>query len=63
MPQSLDIGQNSEGGISDFEISGQSFMKVNCRKSRTSDDIDMKFATVTKLQKKSKRTSKKVAMM
>ena len=26
-PQSLDIGQNSAGGISDFRISGQSLIK------------------------------------
>ena len=27
LPQSLDIGQNSEGVISDFQISGQSLIK------------------------------------
>ena len=30
-PQSPDIGQNSNGGISDFRISGQSLIKVNCQ--------------------------------
>ena len=41
-PQPPDIGQNSDGGISDFRISGQSLIKGNCHNSRTSDDIDMK---------------------
>ena len=41
MPQSLDIGQNSDGGISDFRNSGQSLIKENYRNSRTSNDIDM----------------------
>ena len=34
--QSLEIGQNSDGGISDFWISGQSHIKVNYQNSRTS---------------------------
>ena len=59
MPQSSDIGQNSDGGIFDFRISGQSFIKGNCHNSRASDDIDMKLGTVTKLQKRNKTTSKK----
>ena len=42
MSQSPDIGQNSDGGISDFLISGQSLIKENCHISRTIDDIDMK---------------------
>ena len=53
--QCLDIGQNPDGGISDFRISGQSFIKENCHNSRTSDDIDMKLGPVTKLDKKIKR--------
>ena len=40
--QPPDIGQNSDGGISDFRISGQSLIKENYHNSRTSDDIDMK---------------------
>ena len=40
--RSPDIGQNSDGGISDFRISGQSLIKENCHNYRTSDDIDMK---------------------
>ena len=50
LPQSPDIGQNSDGGISDFQ---------NCHNSRTSDDRDMKLGPVTKLDKRNKTTSKK----
>ena len=49
--QSPDTGQNSDGGISGFRISGQSLIKENCHNSRTSDDIDMKLRPVTKLDK------------
>ena len=59
MPQSPDIGQNSDEGISDFRISSQSLIKENCHNSRTSDDIDMKLGPVTKLHKRKKTTSKK----
>ena len=51
-PQSPDIGKNSDGGISDFWISGQSLIKENCQNARTSDDIDMKLGPVTKLNKR-----------
>ena len=44
--QSPDIGQNSDRGMSDFWISGQSFMIENCHNSRTSHDIDMKLGPV-----------------
>ena len=44
--------------ISDFQISGQSFIKRNCHNSRTSDYIDMKLGPVTKLVKKNNATSK-----
>ena len=57
MSQSLDIGQNSDGGFSDFWISGQSLMKENSHNSRTSDDIDKELGTVTKLDKRNKKTS------
>ena len=40
--RSLDTGQDSDGGISDFWISGQSLIKGNCHNSRISHDIDMK---------------------
>ena len=58
-PQSSDIGQNSDGGISDFWISCKCLIKENCHNSRTSDDIDMKLAPVTKLDKRNKTMSKK----
>ena len=54
-----DIRKNSDGGISDFRISGQSLIKKNCHNSRISDDIDMKLGPVTKLDKRNKTTSKK----
>ena len=59
MPQSPDIKQNSDGGIFDFRISGQSLIKENCHSSGASYDIDMKLGPVTKLDKKNKATSKK----
>ena len=59
LSQSSYIGQNSDGGISDFRISGQSLIKENYHNSRTSDDIDMKLGPVTKLDKRNKTTSKK----
>ena len=57
--QSPDIGQNSDGGICDFRIFGQSLIEENCHNSRNSDDIDMKLVPVTKLDKRNKTTSKK----
>ena len=59
LSQPPDIGQNSDGGISNFQISGKSLIKENCYNSRTSDDIDIKLGPVTKLDKKNKTTSKK----
>ena len=52
------IGQIPDGYISNFSISGQSFIKENYHNSRTSDDIDMKLGLVTKLDKKNKTPSK-----
>ena len=60
LPQSLDIWQNGDEGISDFRISGQSFVNENCHKSRTSHDIDMKPGPVTKIDKCKAVTSKKL---
>ena len=57
-PHSLDVGKNSDGGISNFRIPGQFFIKENYHNSRTSDDIDMKLGPVTKLDKRNKTTSK-----
>ena len=52
--------QNSDGGISDFRISGQSLIKENYHNFRTGDDIDMKLGPITKLNKRNKITSKKI---
>ena len=49
--KSIDIGQNSDGSISDFWISGHALINENCHNSRTSNDIDMKLEPVTKLDK------------
>ena len=57
-PQSPDIGQNSDGGISYLRIFDQSLIKGNRHNSRTSDDINMKLWPVTKLDKRNKATSK-----
>ena len=47
-------------GISDFRISGQSFIKENCHNSRTSDDIDMKPGPATKIDRRNKTASKNI---
>ena len=60
LPQSSDITQNSDGGISVFQISCQSLIKVNYHNSRTSEDIEMKLGTVTKIDKRNKTTAKKI---
>ena len=57
-PWSPYIGQYSDGGISDFQISGQSLIKRNCHNSRISDDIDIKLGPVTELYKRNKTISK-----
>ena len=45
-------------GVSNFQISGQSLTKVICHNSRTSNDIDMKFGPLTKIEKRNKTVSK-----
>ena len=57
LSQSPDIGENSDGDISDFWISGQSCIKENCHNSRTSNDTDMKLEPLTKLDKRNTTTS------
>ena len=59
-PQSPDIGQNSDGGISDFWIFGQFLITENFHNYRSSNDIDSKLGPVTKLDKRNKTTSKKI---
>ena len=49
VPQPPDIWWNSDNSMSDFWISGQSLVKENCCKSRTSNDTDMKLGPVTKI--------------
>ena len=56
---SLDIGLNSDGGISSFYISGLYLIKGNCQKSSTSNDIDIKLVPVTKLDRRNKTRPKK----
>ena len=62
LPQSLDIAQNSDEGISDFLISGQSFIKQNCHNSRTSDAIGIKLEPVSRRHKRNKTTSKNLTI-
>ena len=57
--QSPDIEQNSDVGISDYRISGQSFTEQNCLNSRISNDIDVKLGSVSKLEKRNTATPKK----
>ena len=52
--------KNSNGGISDLQISGQSLIKENCHKSRSSNDIDINLGTITKFDKIKKTMSKKL---
>ena len=59
-PQSPDIVQNSDGGISNFGISDQSLINKNCHNSRTSNHIDIKLGPVAKLNKRNKTTSQKL---
>ena len=45
-------GKNTDRGINDFRISGQSLIKENCHNSRTNGNIDIKFGSLTKIGKK-----------
>ena len=54
--ESPNIGQNSDGVISNFQI----FSQINCINSRTSDHIDIKLRAVTKLDNRKKKMSKKI---
>ena len=53
--QCPDAGQNSDGCIFNFWISGQSLIKENWHSSRIKDDIYIKFGPVTKLDKRNKK--------
>ena len=61
LSQRSDIWQNSDGGISDFLVSGYSLIKVNCRNSRTSYDIEIKLRP--NLTKETKQDRKNLTMM
>ena len=59
--QSQDLGQNLDRVISNFWISGQSFINDNSYNSRNSHDIDdLKLAPVTKIDMINMATSKKL---
>ena len=58
--QCPELGQNSGGVISDFQIPGQSLLKINWHNSKTSNDIDMKLGPIIKPDKRNKITSKKI---
>ena len=58
IPNSSDIGKNADRGISNFWISGPSFLNKNCHNSRTNHDIDIKRGPVTKFGKTNTKTSK-----
>ena len=60
MIQSPDIWQNSDESISDFQVSGQALINVNCHNSRTSNDIDMKLVAVTTLEERNREILKKI---
>ena len=59
MPQSLDIGKNSDGCTFNFRISGQAVRKENFHNSKKSGDIDMILGPAAKLDKGNKPISKK----
>ena len=51
--------QKSDGGISDFRISGQSLILGNCHNSRTVMILTTKLGPVTKLDERNKTMSEK----
>ena len=60
LPQSLDIRQKSDGGNSDFRISGQSLTNKNCHKSGTSKDTGIILEPVSQLNKRNTAMSQEV---
>ena len=59
----IQIGQNSDEGVSNFQISAQFLIKKNCHDSRTSDDIHMKLWPVTKFYTRNIQRQKKLTMI
>ena len=58
----MSIPQTSDGGITDFCISGQSFINENYHNSRASHEFDMKLGPVTKLHIRNTATLKSWTM-
>ena len=58
--QSLHIGQNSDEGISNSRIFGQSFIKKNCHNSRIKNSMELHDMKVTEIDKRNKALSKKI---
>ena len=56
---SLLILSKTQTGISNFWISGQSFVREDCSNTKTDNDINMKLKPETKLDKRNTATSKK----
>lgn len=54
------MGQNSDRGISNFQISDKSLINKNCHNLRTSNNIGIKLGSVTELDKENKTASKKL---
>ena len=60
LPQSPDIGQNTDVGISKFRISGLSVINKSFHNSRTNHDMDMKLGPVTKNWQEKHNNLKKI---
>ena len=58
--QSLDMEQSSDGVFSFSGFSFKSHLNKKCCDSRTSNEIDMKLITPSKLDKRNRKTSKKI---
>ena len=52
------LGKNPNGGISDFQISGQYFINENCHNSRISHNIYVKTGPETEIDKRNTVASK-----
>ena len=59
-PQFPDIRQNSDGDISDYQISGQIPYKLKLSHNFRTSDIHMKLEPLTKLEKRNMATSKNI---
>ena len=59
---SFQILAKPDGGVSNFQSSGKSFINKNCHDFRTNHEIDVKLGPVTKLDKRNTTTLKKMTM-